>query len=48
MTATWESHEAEEQLEIVAPSPEAVVSEAVDAFSRLVEREDGGHQRSTS
>jgi protein archease len=42
MTATWESHEAEEQLEIVASSPETVVSEAVVAFSRLVERGAGG------
>jgi SHS2 domain-containing protein len=42
MTATWESHEAEEQLEIVAGSPERVVVEAVEAFSRYVEQADGG------
>ena len=42
MTATWESHEAEEQLDIVAPSPETVVAEAVGAFSLLVERAAGG------
>ena len=42
MTATWESHEAEEQLEIVADSPEQVVVEAVGALSRFVERTSGG------
>lgn len=42
MTATWESHEGEEQLHVVADSPEQVIVETVEAFSRLVERERGG------
>ena len=42
MTATWESHGAEEQLHVTAGSPEQVVVEAVAAFSRLVERDPGG------
>ena len=42
MTATWESHEGEEQLHVIAQSPEEVVIEAVGAFSRLVERDQGG------
>jgi SHS2 domain-containing protein len=42
MTATWESHDAEEQLHVVADSPEQVVVEAVAAYSRLVERAPGG------
>jgi SHS2 domain-containing protein len=46
MTATWESHEAEEQLQIIADSPGHVVVEAIEAFSRLVERDPGGEPAS--
>jgi SHS2 domain-containing protein len=42
MTATWESHEGEEQLHVVADSPEQIILETVQAFSRLVERDAGG------
>jgi SHS2 domain-containing protein len=42
MTAVWESHTGEEQLHVVAGSPEQVVVETILAFSRLVEREAGG------
>jgi SHS2 domain-containing protein len=44
MTATWESHEGEEQLHVEAATPELVVVDAVLAFSRLVEREAGGER----
>lgn len=42
MTVTWESHPGEEQLHVVAPTPEGVVAEAVAAFTALVAREPGG------
>lgn len=42
MTATWENHEGEEQLHVVAESPEQIIVETVEAFSRLVGRDPGG------
>ncbi|HEU0303241.1 MAG TPA: archease [Gaiellaceae bacterium] len=42
MTATWESHGAEEELHVVAPTPEQVVDEAAAALGRLVERNTEG------
>jgi SHS2 domain-containing protein len=38
----WTSHTGEEQLEIEAPSPVAVLTQAIDAFGRAVELERGG------
>ena len=38
----WTSHTGEEQLEIEAPTPAAVLTEAVDAFGRAIELEPGG------
>lgn len=42
MTAEWESHPGEEQLHVVAATPEQVIAEAVAAFAQLVARESGG------
>ena len=42
MTTEWEAHRGEEQLHVVADTPEQVVGEAVVAFSQLVARDTGG------
>jgi SHS2 domain-containing protein len=42
VTAVWEDHPGEEQLCIVAATPEQVIREAAVAFGRLVAREPDG------
>jgi SHS2 domain-containing protein len=42
----WTSHTGEEQLEIEASSSVAVLAEAVDAFGRAIELEQGGEPSS--
>lgn len=42
----WASHTGEEQLEIEAPTPAAVLAEAVEAFGRAIELEPGGEPSS--
>lgn len=44
MTTEWESHPGEEQLHVVAATPEELVAEAIVAFTKLVARsEEGEH-----
>ena len=38
----WRDHTAEIELHIVAPTAEAVLADAVDAFGRYIEVDDGG------
>ena len=42
MTFEWHEHTAEVELEVCAPTKEAVFADAADAFGRLVELEPGG------
>jgi len=42
MTIEWESHPGEEQLHVVATTPEQVVAEVIAALTTLVARDPGG------